>query len=162
MRRKKLTREQKKELRADKIKNNMTGSGIYVYENNTDADLTLPKPTASGVRSVSPRNRFQGDSYYMNWVGPPMNLLKLVEEILPKTNPTNTNVDPIVNEECNMNQKKLILDQPDTVTNQGKVEHVLVDENSAIQPINDATDSSPKADVLLNESPLDGLEIILG
>ena len=61
-----------------------------------------------------------------------------------------------------MNEKMLILDQPDTVTNHGKVEHFLVVGNSAVQPMNDSIDSSPKADVLLNESPLDGLEIILG
>ena len=91
----------------------------------------------------------------MKWVGSPMNLLRLIEEIAPQ----NT-----VNEkkENNMNENKLILDQPDTVTSKGKVEHV-VDENTPVQNINDNNDvDAKKADVLLNESPIDGLEIILG
>ena len=42
-----LNRYEKREMQAEKLKNDMAGSGIYVYENNTDADLKLPKPTAS-------------------------------------------------------------------------------------------------------------------
>ena len=64
----------------------MSGTGIYVYENNTDGDLRLPKATASGIKMVGPRKRFQGDSYFMSWVGSPMNLLKLVEVIVQKDN----------------------------------------------------------------------------
>lgn len=47
--RKKFTRQEKKEIQKSKLLNNMTGSGIYIYENNTDGDLNLPKPTSSGV-----------------------------------------------------------------------------------------------------------------
>ena len=153
--RKKFTRQEKKEIQKSKLVNTMSGTGIYIYENNTDGDLNLPKPTLSGTRTIGPRKRFQGDSYYMKWVGSPMNLLRLIEEIAPQ----NT-----VNEkkENNMNENKLILDQPDTVTSKGKVEHV-VDENTPVQNINDNNDvDAKKADVLLNESPIDGLEIILG
>ena len=58
-----------------------------------------------------------------------------------------------------MTEQKLILDQPDTVTAKGTIEHV-VDNNVPSQRINDSVDNNKKPDVLLNESPIDGLEII--
>jgi hypothetical protein len=152
---KRFTRQEKKEIQRTKLENNMSGTGIYIYENNTDGDLNLPKPTISGSRTIGPRKRFQGDSYYMKWVGSPMNLLRFIEEVVPQTKTLNEN------KENNMNEKKLILDQPDTVTSKGKVEHV-VSEDTPVQSLNDSTNSDKKPDVLLNESPIEGLEIILG
>lgn len=152
---KRFTRQEKKEIQRTKLENNMSGTGIYIYENNTDGDLNLPKPTISGSRTIGPRKRFQGDSYYMKWVGSPMNLLRLIEEVVPQTKTLNEN------KENSMNEKKLILDQPDTVTSKGKVEHV-VSEDTPVQSLNDSTNSDKKPDVLLNESPIEGLEIILG
>jgi hypothetical protein len=154
----KLNRYERRAVHAEKLKNDMSGTGIYVYENNTDADLKLPKATASGIRTVGPRKRFQGDSYYMSWVGSPMNLLRFIEEISPKDNPFQENT-----QEQNMeNQKKLLLDQPDTITNQGKIEHVVVQNQP--QPLNDSTGPVQQStgEVLLTEDPLDGVEIILG
>ncbi len=150
--RKKITRQEKKEIQKNKFLNNMSGTGIYIYENNTDGDLNLPKPTASGTSTIGPRKRFQGDSYYMSWVGSPMNLLRLIEEVVPKNE----------NKENSMNENKLILDQPDTVTVRGKVEHVVSNE-TPVQNLNDTTDpTEKKSEILLNESPIEGLEIILG
>ena len=62
-----------------------------------------------------------------------------------------------------MNEQKLILDQPDLVTNQGKVEHVVA-PNPKLQPINDAVNpnGSKAQDVLLTEDPVEGLTIIRG
>ena len=57
--------------------------------------------------------------------------------------------------------KKLILDQPDTVTAKGTIEHV-VDNAVPVQKINDSTNNKQQPDVLLNEGPIDGLEIIAG
>lgn len=152
----KLNRYERRIVHAEKLKNSMGGSGLFIYENNTDGDLKLPKPTQSGIRVVGPRKRFQGDSYFMSWVGSPMNLLRLVEEIVPK----DTNQLQI--KESNMtNEKQLILDQPDTITNQGKVERVVVDPGQ--KPLNDNTQPTPKnPEVLLTEDPLSGVEIILG
>lgn len=147
---KRLTRSEKKEQRAQRLQNDMQGSGLFVFENNTDADLKLPKRTMSGARSVAARQRFQGDSYFLNWVGPPMGLLRLIEQIIPVDN-KNTNQEIEV-----MNETKLILDQPDTVTTKGKIEHVVSQPN---QVINDSNQNEPSADVLLNEGPLDGVEI---
>ena len=139
---KKLSRLEKKEVNKQKRENAMVGSGVFLFENNTNGDLTLPKPTQNGQRVVRSREKFKGDSYYLSWVGSPMNLLRLIETIQPK--------------DSNM-KEKIILDQPDTITQEGKVEFTTSD----VAPINDNTQPSEK-DVLLTENPLDGVEIILG
>ena len=159
-----LNRYERREMHAEKLKNNMSGTGIYVYENNTDGDLRLPKATASGIKMVGPRKRFQGDSYFMSWVGSPMNLLKLVEVIVQKDNIYAKKVEPeeSLQENVMTNENQLLLDQPDTITNQGKVERVVVEPT--LQPINDNTQSKnqPTTEVLLTEDPVDGVTIILG
>lgn len=129
----------------------MQGSGLFVFENNTNADLKLPKITLSGMRSVRPKEQFQGDSYYLKWVGPPMGLLKLVKQLVPQNNSSNK-----AQEQETMNESKLILDQPDTVTTKGKIEHVVSQPN---QIINDSNQNEPSQDVLLVEGPIDGVEI---
>jgi hypothetical protein len=152
----KLNRMERRLANKEKLANKLSGKGVYVYENNTAGDLKLPKPTASGVREIGPKKRFQGDSYYMQLVGPPMNLLRLVEVISPE-NPADKP------KENAMSGEKLILDQPDTITTRGKVEHFVDDTLPKAQPLNDANDpAKPAAEVLLNEQPLAGLEIIKG
>ncbi len=151
--RKKISRADKKINQKNKFIRDMSGSGVFVYENNTDADLNLPKPTSTGTRTIGPRKRFQGDSYYLTWVGSPMNLLRFIEEIVPKDNPLKTLNESETNK---MNDNKLILDQPEIVTSQGQVEHVVVNESP------DQDSSEKKTEILLNESPIEGLEIILG
>ena len=151
--RKKISRADKKINQKNKFIRDMSGSGVFVYENNTDADLNLPKPTSTGTRTIGPRKRFQGDSYYLTWVGSPMNLLRFIEEIVPKDNPLKTLNESETNK---MSDNKLILDQPEIVTSQGQVEHVVVNESP------DQDSSEKKTEILLNESPIEGLEIILG
>jgi hypothetical protein len=58
-----------------------------------------------------------------------------------------------------MSEQKLILDQPDTVTSSGKVEHV-VDNAQPVQKINES-DKQPTPDVLINEAPSDDGFMIL-
>ena len=77
-------RYERRQMHAVKLASDMGGTGIYVFENNTDGDLKLPKATVGGLKTVGPRKRFQGDSYFLKWVGSPMNLLRLIEEIVPK------------------------------------------------------------------------------
>lgn len=150
---KKLNRFEKREANADKLRHSLSGSGVYLYENITEADLTLPKPAASGIRVVGPHRRFQGDSYFMSWVGSPMNMLKVIEVIAPAITKR---------QETKMStENKLILDQPDMVTEQGKVEFVV--PTQPVQQLNDSNNPAAKTpEVLLTEDPLDGVEIILG
>lgn len=74
-----MNKKQRREDRIKAVKERLNGSGVYVYENNTDADLSLPKPTKSGLKNIGPRERFEGDSYFLQLISPPMNLLKLIE-----------------------------------------------------------------------------------
>lgn len=146
--RKRFTRAEKKEINAHRKLTNQAGTGLFVFENNSNGELTLPKKTASGQMRVGPRGKFQGDSYFMSYVGHPHNMLRLIETIIPQGEPMS---------------EKLILDQPDTVTNQGKVEHVVTSENPVIlKPINDGTNFAPQPEILITEAPLDGVEIIRG
>ena len=58
--------------------------------------------------------------------------------------------------------EKLILDQPDKVTQHGKTESVVVNTNPN-QVIKDHNSSNqPEKDVLLVESPMDGIDIVKG
>jgi hypothetical protein len=90
-------------------------------------------------------------------------LLRLIEEIVPKMT-TQEISDKIAGKdlkENNVANEKLILDQPDTITNKGKIEHVVGD--GSMKPINDSNNPSKSAsDVLLTENPLDGVTIIKG
>ena len=79
---KKESREKKKIRRAEQkktIEEKLKGSGIYIYENNTNADFALPRPTEKGLKIVGPNQRFEGDSYYLTFVKPPFNFLKLID-----------------------------------------------------------------------------------
>jgi uncharacterized membrane protein len=61
--------------------------------------------------------------------------------------------------EVNM-QEKLILDQPDMITENGKVEHVV---SKPAQKLNETKGTKDKqADVLLNEDPIEGGFVIVG
>jgi len=135
MKREKLTREEKKEARDKQF----IGTGHYIYENKTQGFLTLPKPAIDGRKVVPPGGTFEGDSYFMQLVKQPNNLLKFLGE-------------------KKVEDKKLILDQPDTVTVKGTVEHVVNDDS--LQKINDSVNNKKSQDVLLNEGPMDGVEII--
>lgn len=155
--RKKLNRLERREFQKEKLARDLAGNGLYIYENNTSGTLTLPKPTNSGKRVVAPKEQFQGDSYFMSLVKPPNNLLKLIKVItqdLPETQiQTQT--------ESNMNEQKLILDQPDRVTSEGTVEQVM--KQQPVQKLNDSVEKKePTKEVLLTEDPMDGVEIILG
>lgn len=156
MLRKKLNRLERRAEHKVKVANSLAGAGLFIYENNTNGHLTLPKPTASGQRVVGPKEQFQGDSYFMSLVKPPNNLLKFIktlanEDHLPQTT-------SLV--ETNMNQEKLILDQPDRVTSEGTVEQIVTKQKPV--QLNDGVAERKKQDVLLTEEPMDGVEIILG
>jgi len=151
MKYRKFNRFEKKEVRAQMLENALHGEGMYLYRNNTNADLTLPRPTRSGVRSVGPGKEFQGDNYYMQLVK--QGMLRLVKEL------QSPNQQNVTESEVKM-QEKLILDQPDTVTEQGKVEHVV---SKPAQKLNETQGENGKQpEVLLNEGPVEGGFVIVG
>lgn len=149
--------ENRKELREYHQK----GEGLYLYKNNTKGTLSLPKPTAGGIKEVPINGEWQGDNYYMSLVK--THDARLVKELLSPE------------QEKKSNMEKLILDQPDFVTNQGKVEHVVVDpflneltnsnqEKDKKKKYNKKYNESKPSDddLLLNEMPVTGIEIING
>lgn len=162
----------------DRLAQSLAGTGKYIYQNNTKGSLDLPKPTSTGKKNIQPDEKFESDSYFLQWVKPPLNLLRLVETIPAIKPEVKTEVvgnavkmNEIlqkINEEISM-EDKLILDQPDTVTQKGTVEHVVAKSNEHVvkskskKNLNDSVTNSRNKqdpDVLLNESPLDGFEII--
>ena len=156
MHRRKLNRLERRVEQKERLARNLAGTGLFVYENNTSGTLTLPKPTTSGKRTIAPKEQFQGDSYFMSLVKPPNNLLKFVREITVNLPETQALV------ESNMNEEKLILDQPDRVTSEGTVEQVV--KKPEQQKLNDSVQKqpAPPKEMLLTEDPMDGIEIILG
>lgn len=154
MKYRKFNKFEKKEVRAQALQNALHGEGLYLYRNNTNADLTLPRPTKSGIRIVGRNREFQGDNYYMQLVK--QGLLRLVKELQSPNQIQESNL----NTEVIMSDNKLILDQPDTITEQGKVEHVV---SNPVEKMNETqNDSEKKPDVLLNEGPVEGGFVVVG
>lgn len=114
----------------------------FLFENNTKGDLILPKTTERGVRVVGVKQRFQGDNYYLKLVK--SGEIRLIEEILSE-NVGNT-------------MEKLITEQPPMVTTEGVVE--FVKENPKAKKLNENAPDRGCQEVLINESPLDGIEIV--
>lgn len=142
----KPNRHEKKSQRQEHMKSLLVGEGLYVYRNkNKIATLNLPKPTKSGQTTIAPNGEWQGDNYYMSLVR--AGEASLVREIHPPQQ------EKIMSEE-----QKLIVDQPEKVTNEGVVEHVI----PTTKP-EKLTENNPsnKKDVLLNEDPISGVDIIV-
>jgi hypothetical protein len=148
--RQKFTRQERKDIKHQQVQSAMSGNGLYIYENSSDkADLTLPRPTKTGVRSVPPKGRFQGDDYYMQLVR--TGFLRCIESL---------QTPEAENEVKMLEEQKLILDQPEKVTPKGVVEHV-VEKNVSKQKLNEDKKSVDNTPVLLNEAPgSDGFVVI--
>jgi hypothetical protein len=85
---------------------------------------------------------------------PPVVLEIIQPEILP--NPVENKPEILQKEQI---MDKLILDQPDRITTEGRVETVLV---SPTLPLNETpVDPTKEKEVLINEDPMDGIEIVL-
>lgn len=149
--RQRFNKYERKEIRAQLLEQRLHGEGLYIYQNANNGELTLPRPTASGVRRVPAGGQFQGDNYYMGMVQ--SHDLRLVQEL----------VSPEAERKAKEMENKLILDQPDIVKAEGTVEHVQV---PAAQPkrqkLHDHTQPAKAApDVLLTEDPMAGVEIVM-
>ena len=126
------------------IEHRQQGEGLFLFRNrNSSASLELPKPARDGRRWVEPNGTWEGDDYFMSMVPREAVIVKSLSE-------TNK-------EECKV-EDKLILDQPDKVTNSGKVEHEVKQD----LPVNEVA-PNPEAkekERLLTEDPLSGVTII--
>ena len=146
--------EQKKKARyekitnyKDKVKTYQEGKGSFIYQNNTSGTLILPKISAEGKSSVEKGENWSGDDYYMNMVSAGEALL--VEVIQDKEQKME-----------NINEEKLILDQPETITEKGVVEQIVVSPLAKVKKAVSLTEEEIPEDILLNEDPLAGVEIL--
>lgn len=142
---KKLNKYERKIERAEKLKKIFEGSGIYIFRNRTSGDYSLPKPALDGRKTIPKGETFKGDSFFLKMVPRELILVEIVEE--------------------QKQMEKLILDQPETVTTDGQIEHVKQDDEQKIcespnEEIENEEEEKEK-DVLINEDPIDGVEILL-
>ena len=158
MKYRKFNKFEKKEVRSQMLENALHGEGLYLYRNNTKADLNLPRPTKSGIRSVGPGKEFQGDNYYMQLVR--QGMLRLVKELQSPNHTSQEVITESIKTEVKMTNDKLILDQPDMITEHGKVEHVVSNPEKKLNETQE--DAEKKPDVLLNEGPVEGGFVIVG
>ena len=145
-----LNKYEARALRAERKKKVTSGKGLFVYQNNTKGSLNLPKPTASGMKIVPPGGFFQGDDYYMCLLK--NNQIKLVKTITPAKEEEMKGI-----QENSQKAEKLILDQPDVVNEEGKIEQVVTPKGK----IQRNEKNLNKSEKLLTEDPIDGIDIIL-
>ncbi len=122
----------------------------YIFQNHRRSDLALPKKSICGKKLIPPGGTFKGDEYFMAFVK--TGDMRLVQTVHPPYKP--------VNESTGENMEKLILDQPETFTREGKTENVA--KSTPKQLMNDNNQNKNSEDVLLTENPMEGIEIIKG
>jgi hypothetical protein len=170
------------------LDHHLQGKGLYRFRNRNNATLELPKPglcamTGNKITVVGPVQKdnkgqtipgsgeWDGDDYFMQCV-------RNRDAILVKTiqAPDAEPVEPVVeavepepevvteSKEEEMTEEKLILNQPDQVTSEGTVEHVVTPKQP--EPLNEAPCCAPDCcgqkpkETLLTEDPMAGVEII--
>lgn len=139
------------------------GEGLYVYRNRTNGTLTLPKPTAKGLVEVDVNGEWEGDNYYMFLVR--QNMAALVRTIKEPDFKEEIQSETKTAERKEEMNEKLILDQPDFVTSEGKVEHVVSEpkkkKDTKVATKQRVTSKlEENKEVLLNDDPLDGVQIL--
>jgi hypothetical protein len=127
-----------KQIRKEKMQERIKGEGLYLFENNTKADLYLPRPTQAGRKLVAKGQQFVGDNYFFSMLR--TNELKLIKEMQSPEQ---------------QRAAKLITEQPPTVTPQGTMEYVQKSSTQFNEEI-----SGSQQEFLLTENPVDGIKII--
>lgn len=133
-----LVAERKRQVE-ERAKSKSAPKSLFVFENITKSDQQLPRISHDNKSWIKPGERFVGDDYYRCVRG-----FAFVESY---------------QEESKVSEK-LILDQPDTITNAGKVEHTIVDRNPQKEAKSEA--KSKDKETLIVEDPIDGVDVILG
>lgn len=144
-----INRYESRALHQAKLDSVLNGEGLFVFRNNTSGTLDLPKATVSGQKRIPRNGEWQGDNYYMVLVK--RNEARCVRTILT---PEQTM------ESKKMAEQKLILDQPDQITEAGKVEHVV--QKPQIKLNESTPDVKKTGDILINEDPMSGIDILVG
>lgn len=150
---KKVNRLERAQQKKQALEYYQNGTGLYLFRNRSSfASLDLPKVSKDGKKWVQPNETWEGDSYYLSMVPKEAVMVRVIEE--PGSN-------ELINENKeNKVEEKLILDQPDQVTNTGKVEHSVEDDLPLTETKPQKEEKSKSKDKLLTEDPLAGVTII--
>lgn len=141
---KKLTKIERNQVKKEYIEYHQKGEGLYLFKNRSNiASLDLPKVSADGKKWVGPNETWKGDSYFFKLMPKEAILVETISE--PKKE--------------NVMENKLLLDQPDQVTQKGKIEHVISEPAIALNE-NPETKQEEIKDTLLTEDPLAGVTIL--
>jgi len=119
----------------------------YIFQNHKRSDFSLPKKSICGKKLIPPGGTFKGEEYFMTFVK--TGDIRLINIIHPPVKK--------INEATGVKMEKLILDQPDTYTQEGKTESVV--KETKTQVLNDNNSNEQKY-ILLTENPMEGIEII--
>ena len=145
----KLSRYESRERNKEIKEFHTRGEGVYLFRNNTSGSLNLPKPANNGVRVVGKNAEWEGDNYFMFLVQ--KNDARLIRTI---TSPEEQK------EEIKM-AEKLLVDQPDQVTVEGTVEHVVLSTDDKDKKLNEGQPVDDQDEALINEDPMDGIQILI-
>jgi hypothetical protein len=157
-REKRVSRLEKTEIAKKILDQKQHGEGLFLFKNKSSfASLDLPKKSHDGKKWIAPNETWEGDSYFLPMIPKEAILVKTI--IDPKQTSQKTEETIMLNEE-----NKLILDQPDQITENGKVEHVIPDQDAQIneqeQNKKNKSECKNNKNSLLTEDPLAGVTII--
>ena len=152
MRKNNTNKKQRYELQRQRVSASLNGTGLFLFKNKTNASLQLPKKSSDGKVWVEPNQTWRGDSFFLKMIPQEAVLVETIES-------------PNQTEEANMSEEKLILDQPDQITTDGKLEHIVSNEPAVLteetkKKKKTKTESKNKENKLLTEDPIAGVTII--
>lgn len=158
-------------------------SVTYIFQNHKNHDYSLPKKSLCGKKMISPKQTFHGDEYFVAFVK--TGDIRIIQVLQPKSvdtpepvadapvavqqvvateavaNKTLTESATIVCESSQGDKmEKLILDQPDKVTFDGKKEHLVRETPKVIKDHRIPSARQNEEDVLLTENPMAGIDVI--
>lgn len=153
-----LSRVEQRQANKELVTHRQQGTGLFIFRNRNDTVLELMKEDADGRTKIPARGEFKGDSYFLQLIPREVSLVKTL------TSQDEARAEAEAMKEELMNEhEKLILDQPSTVTQNGTVEHVVTEQPAVVKlNENQPNKQVTNPDVLLNEDPLAGVDIILG
>ena len=140
----KQTKIERNQAKKEYIEYHQKGEGLYLFKNRSNiASLDLPKVSSDGKKWVGPNETWKGDNYFFKLMPKEAILLEVISE--PKKE--------------NVMENKLLLDQPDQITQKGKVEHVVPESELTLNE-NPSVQQEEIKEKLLTEDPLAGVTIL--
>lgn len=114
---------------------------LFIFQNNTQADLSLPRYGDKGNITLKKDSKFIGEEYYFTYVKPPLNLLKFIEEVK----------EPEVEKSKEVQNEKKDTDAKNEQKNKLKKEEKI--EKKTKSNINKKKESKMKKEKIILEQP---------